>query len=108
MEPTPEPTPEPVAKIVSSIEEINTLTASDDYVKLGADIDLGTSSIKTKCAMRLDLNGHTLSGGGSTVIEAMYNLTVVDTGTTKGTIKNVNTSTSYGIKFAVKRCSSYH
>ena len=52
--------------------------------------------------MRLDLNGHTLSGGGSTVIEAMYNLTVVDTGTTKGTIKNVNTSTSYGIKFAVK------
>ena len=42
-EPTPEPTPEPVAKIVSSIEEINTLTASDDYVKLGADIDLGTS-----------------------------------------------------------------
>ena len=102
VEPTPEPTPEPVAKIVSSIEEINTLTASDDYVKLGADIDLGTSSIKTKCAMRLDLNGHTLSGGGSTVIEAMYNLTVVDTGTTKGTIKNVNTSTSYGIKFAVK------
>ena len=90
------------SKIVSSIEEINTLTASDDYVKLGADIDLGTSSIKTKCAMRLDLNGHTLSGGGSTVIEAMYNLTVVDTGTTKGTIKNVNTSTSYGIKFAVK------
>lgn len=69
---------------------------------MGADIDLGTSSIKTKCAMRLDLNGHTLSGGGSTVIEAMYNLTVVDTGTTKGTIKNVNTSTSYGIKFAVK------
>ncbi len=52
-------------------------------VKLGADIDLETSSIKTKCAMRLDLNGHTLSGGGSTVIEAMYNLTVVDTGTTK-------------------------
>ena len=45
---------------------------------------------------------HLLSGGGSTVIEAMYNLTVVDTGTTKGTIKNVNTSTSYGIKFAVK------
>lgn len=32
----------------------------------------------------------------------MYNLTVVETGTTKGTIKNVNTSTSYGIKFAVK------
>ena len=115
--PTPVPTVKPTAtpgaeqtteapegefRIVTTAEEFFALTANDAKVKLGADIDLGASGTKTKCATYLDLNGHTLTSSASAVIELSHNFTLVDTGSEKGAIINTNTNTSYGIKCAVK------
>lgn len=93
-------TPTPGIKTVSTAEEFLTLTASDSAVKLGADIDLGTSGFKTKCAMTIDLNGHLLASNTSSVIEMDHNLTVIDSCESKGAIVNTNTAISYAIKCA--------
>ena len=119
--PTPEPTTAPTAaptatpgagqateppegdfRIIKTAEEFLALTANDAKVKLGADIDLGTSGIKTRCATYLDLNGHTLTSATNAVIELSHSFTLVDTGDTKGAIINTNTGNSYAIKCATK------
>ncbi len=62
----PTPTPPPTPKVVSTAEELTALTSSDSLIVLGDDIDLDTEGMQTKCAMRLDLNGHTLSSSANT------------------------------------------
>ncbi len=47
----------------------------------------------------LDLNGHTLTSSGPFVVDPRHEITIVDTGSTKGAIINTGTTqTSYGIR----------
>ena len=105
-EPTFKPTASPDTEtetIVTSAEElIAALQLNNTIVKLGADIDFGTAGLKTSRVTYIDLNGHTLTSNTSAVIEMVYDLTILDTGATKGALKNTNSSTSYGIKCAAK------
>lgn len=103
-------TPEPVAEpdestqfvIVTTADELRAVTSADTYIRLGADIDLGTTGIKTKCPTYLDLNGYTLTGNCSAVIEAVHSFVLTDSSEDKGMLINTNTSTSYALKCAAK------
>ncbi|MDY3031057.1 MAG: cellulase family glycosylhydrolase [Clostridia bacterium] len=99
----PTPAPEPTPRIITTAEEALALTASDERIKLGSDIDLGTGIMKTKCDLYLDLNGYTLSGGGNGVIDATNNLTILDSSEARtGKIYNTSTGTSsYAVKSAL-------
>ena len=104
-EPTEETTPKPEEGVTwaGSIEELTeALKINNTIIKLYKDIDLGTIGLKTSCVTYVDLNGHTLTSNTSAVIEMVYDLTILDTGATKGALKNTNSSTSYGIKCAAK------
>lgn len=106
---TPKPTQGPVVtpvpgepRTVTTPEEILSLTSSDSHVILGADINVGSSQVKHKCAMTLDLNGHTLSGSGNGVIDSTNDLTIIDSSAGKtGAVYNSGTGTSsYAVKAA--------
>lgn len=104
--PTPTPTDTPVYdgdwRVITTAEEAIALTATDTAVRLGADIDVATGIIKTKCATTFDLNGYKLSGSAGGVIDTSYNITFMDS-SENGTGAVVNTSTgtsSYAVKAA--------
>ncbi len=103
---TPVPVPEPDADtqfvVVTTADELRAVTSADAYIRLGANIDLDTSGIKTKCPTYLDLNGHTLTGNCGAIIEAAHSLVLTDSSEDKGMLINTNTSTSYGLKCAAK------
>lgn len=88
--------------IVSTADDWEQVKKSG-YIRLDGNIETDTAP-KTAGELTIDLNGHTITTTGASVIEVMHSFTLTDNSSEhNGAITNNNTGkSSYGVKCAVK------